>query len=54
VLKAVELPAGIAGLDAALADMDGDYFTHVVGGRLRGKLEELVGFVIAAAAAPSM
>jgi hypothetical protein len=32
VLEAVELPAGIAGLDAALADVDGDYFTHIVGG----------------------
>ena len=28
VLEAVKLPAGIAGLDAALADVDGDYFTH--------------------------
>jgi hypothetical protein len=36
VLEAVELPAGIASLDAALADVDGDYFTHVGGSR--GKL----------------
>jgi hypothetical protein len=32
VLEAVEFPAGITGLDAALADVDGDYFTHVGGG----------------------
>merc|ERR1719428_1770186 len=30
VLEAVELPAGVAGLDAALADVDGDNFTHFV------------------------
>ena len=29
VLKAVELPAGVARLDAALADVDGDNLTHV-------------------------
>jgi hypothetical protein len=28
VLKAVELPAGVARLDAALADVDGDNLTH--------------------------
>merc|ERR1719164_21007 len=30
VLEAVELPAGVAGLDAALADVDADDFTHFV------------------------
>jgi hypothetical protein len=30
VLKAVEFPAGITSLDASLADVDGDNFTHVV------------------------
>jgi hypothetical protein len=29
VLEAVELPASIADLNASLADVDGDYFTHV-------------------------
>merc|ERR1719281_2347587 len=28
VLEAVEFPAGVTSLDAALADVDGDYFTH--------------------------
>jgi len=28
VLEAVEFPAGVTGLDAALANVDGDYFTH--------------------------
>jgi hypothetical protein len=28
VLKAVELPAGITYLDASLANVDADYFTH--------------------------
>ena len=28
VLEAVELPAGVAGLDAALADVDGDHLTR--------------------------
>ena len=31
MLHAVELPAGIAHLDAGLADMDGDDLTHVDG-----------------------
>ena len=30
VLEAVELPAGVAGLDAALANVDADDFTHFV------------------------
>jgi hypothetical protein len=30
VLEAVELPAGVADLDTGLADVDGDYLTHVV------------------------
>jgi hypothetical protein len=29
VLEAVQLPAGVAGLDASLADVDGDNFAHV-------------------------
>lgn len=28
VLEAIELPAGIAHLDAGLANMNGDHFTH--------------------------
>ncbi len=28
VLEAVQLPAGVAGLDARLAEVDGDDFTH--------------------------
>ena len=28
VLQAVQFPAGIAHLDASLADMNGDYFAH--------------------------
>ena len=28
VLEAVELPARVAGLDAGLADVNGDYLTH--------------------------
>ena len=31
VLEAVELPAGVAHLDAGLADVDGDALTHVGG-----------------------
>jgi len=30
VLEAVELPAGVAGLDAGLADVDGDNLAHSV------------------------
>jgi len=29
VLEAVEFPAGVTSLDTGLADVDGDYFTHV-------------------------
>ena len=28
MLEAVQLPAGVAGLDARLAEVDGDDFTH--------------------------
>jgi hypothetical protein len=28
VFEAVELPAGVTGLDASLADVDGDYLAH--------------------------
>ena len=31
MLEAVELPAGVAGLDAGLADVDGDNFTQRLG-----------------------
>jgi hypothetical protein len=34
VLEAVEFPAGITSLDTGLADVDGDYFTHVVRRRM--------------------
>ena len=30
MLEAVELPAGVAGLDAGLADVNGDNLTHGV------------------------
>jgi hypothetical protein len=39
VLKAVELPAGIAELDAGLADVQRDDFTHGGSGRVFERLE---------------